>query len=383
MQESISGNGKKHLNEDTYRSIFKNMRSGVAYQKIILGSKNEPIDFIFIEVNKAFEKILGLKRDDIIGKMFSEIMPATKESMFAWATFYGKIALTGKEIKFEQFLKDVGRWYVVSSYSLEKEYFITIYDDITERKNMEDSLRKAYNTLKATQAQLIQTEKMEVVGNLTTGIAHEIRNPLAIVQQSMDYLKKKIRKKDKDILFALSSAENATKRATEIVSSLLAFSRTPSKEITPESPNTVVKNSLILVRHAAERNHVKVITRLGKTIPKVRIDKIRMEQVLINLFMNAIQAMNKGGRLEVTTRSGKDQARQRCVYIVVEDTGPGIPSGVINKIFDPFFTTKKVGEGTGLGLYVVDNIIKAHGANLMIENRTDRTGVCATITFKT
>jgi PAS domain S-box-containing protein len=367
--------------EERYRSIFENMRSGVAYQKILSDKKGEPVDFVFLEINSAFEKIMRTDRNNIIGRKFSEVMPAVKDSMFNWTAFYHTLATSGKEIKFEQFLKDVGRWYAVSAYSIKEGHFITIYDDITDRKNIEESLRQAYATLKTAQAQLIQTEKMEVVGRLSAGITHEIKNPLAIIQQGVDYLRKKINKRSKNVSFAISSIESATKRAGEIVRSLLAFSRSSDMTMSPENLNAVIESALLLVKNDVDRNNIKVRKSFDKRIPKVNLEKFQIEQVLINIFINSIQAMEKNGELKITTFTRDGADGKKSVVVTSEDTGPGIHKDIIDKIFDPFFTTKEVGRGTGLGLYVVNNIIKAHNANIKIDNRKDRKGACATIIF--
>ena len=372
---------ESHLGSDTYRSIFENMRSGVAYQKIVTDNKGNAVDFIFLEVNNAFANILGMKRDEPVGKKFSEVMPALKGSAFNWINFYGNIATTGREIKFEQFLQDAQRWYAVSAYSIKEGYFITIYDDITERKKAEESLRAAYDKLKATQAHLIQAEKMEAVGRLTTGITHEIKNPLAIIQQGLDYLNKKVSKKSNDVAFVLSSMGEATGRACETITSLLAFSRTTSEKMAPEDINEIIKSSLLLVKNDITRNSIAVVTSFAKNLPKINLDKISIQQVLINLLTNAVHAVQKGGKIRVCTSLKQDGSDKGHIIAVIEDSGSGIPEDVIDKIFDPFFTTKKVGEGTGLGLYIVKNIINAHRADIRIENRKDKSGVRVTLIF--
>lgn len=378
-----SNAGESHVDSGTYKSIFENMRSGVAYQKIITDEKNNAVDFVFLEVNNAFADILGVKRDYPIGKKLSEVMPALKDSAFNWINFYGNIATTGREIKFEQFLQDAQRWYTVSAYSIKEGYFITIYDDITERKKAEESLRAAYDKLKTTQGHLIQAEKMEAVGRLTAGITHEIKNPLAIIQQGIDYLNKKAKVGNdiEDMAYVLSSMEEATNRASKIITSLLAFSRTTNENMTPEDINEVVKSSLLLVNNDMARNHITVTASFGKNLPEISLDKIGIQQVLINLLMNAVSAMQKGGKLKVSTSSKNNGSGKDSVVVVIEDNGSGIPENIIDKIFDPFFTTTKVGEGTGLGLYIAKNIISAHKADIKIENRKDRAGVRVTLIF--
>lgn len=365
-----------------YRSVFDNMLSGVAYHKILTDEKNKPVDYIFLEINKAFEKLIGLKKDEVIGKKVTEVLPWITSSIFDWVNFYGEVASSGKEIKFEQYLKNLNRWYTVSAYSQGKGYFITIYNDITERKIAEDSLRKAYDTLKKTQAQLIQTEKMEVVGKLASGVAHEVKNPLATIQQGVDYLSKKLHDCGEDVYFVLNSMRDVIKRASDIINDLLDFSRVSNMQMVPEDFNAVIESALLLIKNDIERYRIDVIRDFDSKIPKVALDKNRIEQVFINLLMNAIQAMADGGQLKIRTYTRRHQKGQEMIIVEIEDTGTGIPGEVLDKIFDPFFTTKEVGKGAGLGLSIVKNIIEGHNGEIKIENRKDRSGARAIMRFK-
>ncbi|OGW76179.1 MAG: hypothetical protein A2Z72_00705 [Omnitrophica bacterium RBG_13_46_9] len=377
LAESMASEG-----EAKYQSVFKNMSGGVAYHKILTDKDGKPVDYIFLEVNRAFEKLIGFEREKVITKRVTQILPWVKDTMFDWVNFYGKVASTGKEIKFEQYLKNMDRWYAVSAFSPKKGYFITIYNDITELKKAESSLRKAYDTLKKTQDQLIRTEKMELVGKLASGVAHEVKNPLAILLQGTDYLSKKINSQDEDIGFVLNSMNDAIKRASNIIKDLTDFSRVSNMQISPEDLTAAVDNSLLLVENDIKKRNISVIREFDMQIPKVELDVNRMKQVFINLFMNAMQAMPNGGQLKISTYEKKDEKGQNKVVVEIADTGSGIPEDVLGNIFDPFFTTKDIGEGTGLGLSIVRNIIEGHNGNIKIENRTDRSGVRATIEFK-
>ena len=304
--------------ESEYQSVFKNMSSGVAYHRILTDKDGRAIDYVFLEINRAFERLIGLKKDQVVGKKITEVMPSIKSSMFDWINFYGKVASSGKEVNFEQYFKDLNKWYAVSAYSPRKGYFITIYTDITERKNAEESLRKAYDTLKKTQAQLIQTEKMEVVGKLASGVAHEVKNPLSIILQGTYFLNKTIKKRDKNINFVLGSMNDAVKRAIAIINDLLAFSRLPSMQMVKEDLNSVIISSLLLTKNDAVKSHVDVSTDLDKDLPGIVLDRNRIQQVLLNVFMNAIQSMSKGGNLNVKSYRESGAGEK---YAVIEEIG--------------------------------------------------------------
>ncbi len=377
IQDLVSSSQRE--SETEYRSVFENMPSGVAYHKILTDKHARPVDYVFVEVNKAFEKIVGHEKEEIIGRKVTEVLPEIKSSMFNWIDFYGRVASTGKEIRFEQYLKETGRWYAVSAYSPKQGYFITIYEDITERKKTEESLRKAYDTVRETQAKLIQTEKMEVVGRLASGVAHEVKNPLAILQQGIDYISKKVGVDGKESHFVLNSMNDAIKRAADIINSLLDFARMSNIQLAMEDLNAIVKSSLLLVKNDVMRNRITVLADLDETIPKANLDKNRIEQVFINLLMNAIHAMPKGGQVRIRTFAKRHQKGQRTICVEIEDTGAGIPGHLLSKIFDPFFTTKEVGKGTGLGLYIVNTIIEGHNGHIKIDNKKDGSGARVTI----
>jgi len=372
---------KTVFSETEYRSVLENMPSGVAYHRIITDKNDKPVDYVFLGINKAFEKLVGLERGKIIGKMVTEVMPGIRSSMFDWINFYSAVASSGKEVEFEQYLHDLDRWFLVSAYSPKAGYFITIYDDITKRKKIEESLRQAYGTLKKTQASLIQTGKMELVGKLASGVAHEVKNPLAIVMQGIDYLVHKTKRSGKDIKAALKAMNDAVKRASMIINDLLNFSRLPNMQMVQEDVNAVIESALLMIKNEIGRCRIDVIKDLGKNIPKTALDKNRIAQVLINLFMNAIHAMPEGGRLKISTRYRRKKD-QNAVIVRIDDSGTGIQEEIIDKIFDPFFTTKESSSGTGLGLFIVKMIIEGHNGSVKIENRKDQKGVRATLVFK-
>ncbi|MEW6109572.1 MAG: PAS domain S-box protein [Nitrospirota bacterium] len=129
--------------EEKYRSLFENMLNGFAYHKIIADENNNPVDYIFLEINSAFERLTGLKREDVIDKKVTEVIPGIRESAFDWIEEYGKVALTGKELITEQYSEYLQKWYSISAYSPERGYFVTVFEDITEKKLADDAIIRA------------------------------------------------------------------------------------------------------------------------------------------------------------------------------------------------------------------------------------------------
>jgi signal transduction histidine kinase len=271
-----------------------------------------------------------------------------------------------------------------------------LQQEIAERKRAEKKLQVTYTELRETQNELIQAEKLKVIGGLASGVAHEVKNPLAMILLGVDYLKKKIQPGDEKLSTTLKHMEDAIHRADGIVTGLLNFASLSKLDIARENLNSAVENSLRLVKIQLDKHRIQIISDLGEDIPDVKIDKNRIEQVFVNLFRNAINAMREEGGLTVRTYAkeltepGNDVGRRRgdlfelgetVVIAEIEDNGPGIPKDILDKIFDPFFTTRRSNGGTGLGLSIVRNIIKMHNGKIEIENRKEG-GVKISVIFK-
>lgn len=246
---------------------------------------------------------------------------------------------------------------------------------INELKETEGALRLAYSNLKETQSQLIQAEKLNVAGRLASGVAHEVRNPLAAALQAVNYLEKSTPHPKTDILQTLALLKRNIKRADKIISLLLDFSKVASLNLQSEDINSILGKSLDLVKYRVKLERIEIIKEIKEELPKVLVDKNRMEQVFVNILLNAIQAMPKGGKLTIRIydkqleairkgigRRADDHFRvgERVVVVEVEDTGIGISEEDLKRIFDPFFTTKGPTGGVGLGLSITHSIIDMH-----------------------
>ena len=263
------------------------------------------------------------------------------------------------------------------------------------RETLSD-LKESHEQLKAAQSQLIQAEKLESVGRLAAGVAHEVKNPLAIILQGINYLSKHLTTDGDNVVMALQDMDNAVKRADSVVRGLLDFSAANELSLNTEELNSVLEQSLLLVRHELARYHVNAVRELSERLPPVRLDRNKLEQVFVNIFLNAFHAMPEGGTLIIKTYAKQlteighnggsrkaDHFRigETVVMAEVEDTGTGIPEDQLAKIFDPFFTTKSTGKGTGLGLTVTKKIIELHAGTINIGNREEG-GARVTIMFK-
>jgi signal transduction histidine kinase len=250
------------------------------------------------------------------------------------------------------------------------------------REELTHMLEQKLRELKVTQNTLMQAEKMEIVGKLASGVAHEVKNPLATIQMGVEYLKKHINSDDTRVPEFLSDIEAAVSRADTIIKGLLDFSAISSLDMKPESINAVIDNVLVLLKHLYEKNHIIVSKDFDTRLPDVAMDKNHMEQVMVNLILNAIQAMPEGGTLLIRTFLRVEADKQRWALVQIEDTGTGIAQDELKNIFEPFFTTKRSIGGTGLGLSIVKNIIEMHEGKISIDNRQGLRGVIVTVSLR-
>jgi two-component system NtrC family sensor kinase len=237
---------------------------------------------------------------------------------------------------------------------------------IEEERKAHAELREAYQQLKESQEQLIQAEKLSSLGQLSASIAHEVNNPLAGILAYTQLLIRKITADDvnKDIaLNYLSKIERETTRSSKLIRNLLDFARQSPLTLSKVDINEIVNQAFDLVAHSAESHNIKVIKKLGPSLPKLMADFDKLQQVFINIILNAIQAMPKGGNLTIQTSSGDGQ-----VNIEVKDTGYGISPENIGKLFTPFYTTKEEVKGVGLGLAVAYGIIKRHHGTIEVQS---------------
>ncbi len=375
------------------------------YRNLIEGThdmiQSVDLDGSFMFVNQAWLKTMGYDEDELSDlNMFDiihpEYLPHCKE-------MFSKI-MTGESLKNAEaiFVTKDGREIFVEGNASPRYLGNKVvgtqgfFHDITERKQAEQDLRKAYSQLQETQAQLIQAEKMEVVGRLASGVAHEVKNPLAIILQGVDYLTKKVDTEDKNIHSTLSFIKDATHRADKVIKGLLDFSSISKLDIRSENLNSIIESTILLMKHYLNENKIQLIKDFDEKIPEVKVDKNRVEQVFINISMNAAQAMPNGGTLIFRTytknlsQSDKGVGRRKedayklgetVLLAEVEDTGSGIPEEYLNKIFDPFFTTRRGKGGTGLGLPAVRNIMELHEGQIEIQNKKSG-GTKATLMFK-
>lgn len=381
---------------------------------VALFAKDATDDFRFILWNKKQEEVTTIRAEKALGKndyhLFSQESADYFRSVDKAVIKRGSLMKVPEEIietkngrevhlrtvKIPVHDKESGRLLVVG-----------ISEDITEQVKSREQLERlnrhlvqANQELQQTQMQLIQAEKLESIGRLAAGVAHEVKNPLALLLLGVDYLSQGIEPDDPNVEKILQQMRDAVERADRIVRGLVDFSSQRSLSREPTQLSRVIDEVLLLVKHELTRSNTKVNVRIEKDLPLVFLDMSKFEQVLINLIINAVHAMagvesklikirarsesleevvkNQGARKREVFRSG-----DRVVILEILDNGHGIASADANRLFDPFFTTKATGVGTGLGLSVARRIVELHGGELTLENREKDPGAVARLILPT
>jgi two-component system NtrC family sensor kinase len=238
------------------------------------------------------------------------------------------------------------------------------------------AFNKMTHEIETRQAQLVQSRKMASIGTFTSGIAHELNNPINNISLIVDTLQEDgedLSCEERTSLY--NDLMDQADRSTDIVKSLLEFSRTDQEHLEKMSMEELVDKTARLVKNEMQLNQIKFKKEIKDGLLPVWIDKSRLQQALLNLLINSIQAMPGGGILSIVLGPSENSDEIRMDVI---DTGKGIPADQLDSIFDPFFTTKKEGEGTGLGLSVTYGIIQKHGGRITVKS-TEGKGTCFSI----
>ncbi len=313
-------------------------------ESINVGVVVADVDGRIVGWNRALENLTDQSRYETIGKLTTEVIPTPFLQRLMENGHLYKQQWNGLTVNF-------------SATSLVDKSGATrgtliIIDNITDRVRLED--------------QLIQNEKLTSIGLLAAGVAHEVNTPLAVISSYSQMLRKEIGPEDSRYKL-LEKITKQTFRASEIVNNLLNFSRTTATEFAEVDIHQVITETMSLLEHQFKRAQIQVAVDFAADHPVIFGNAGKLQQVFMNLFMNARDAMPEGGDLRIRTESVDGK-----LEVTVQDSGTGISRENIKKIYDPFFTTKAVGKGTGLGLSVSYGIVQEHGGNISVESKLAR-----------
>jgi len=346
-------------NEQKFRRIYEHMTVGIAHVSL---------NFKIIDTNDAYLEMLGYSEKEIIGKHLKDIThPENLEKNLEKQRKLKKGEIEHFRMEKKFIHKDGHTVYGILDANLVRgadnnpSYFLGSVVDITEMKKAEKEKEKL-------QKQLLQSQKLESIGTLAGGVAHDFNNILTVIKGTSDLLLNKIDKSNKNY-DEIKNIYESSERAEKLTNQLLLFSRKQDMKFSRVNINKVINNMMNLLRRLLSEN-IEIKTQLTDSINMINADKNQIEEVLINLSVNAQDSMPEGGKLFIKTdnisidskmaKTIPNIVKGKYIRIDVEDTGHGIKPEIIDKIFDPFFTTKGLSKGTGMGLSVVLGIIKKH-----------------------
>lgn len=358
--------------EQHYQMIFNSMIEGVAVHEILCDDHGKPEDYRFLAVNPAFERLTGLKKEDVVGRTAREVVPGLED---VWIATYGKVALTGEPAHFENYAKNFGRWYEVIAYRPMPGQFVTIFSDVTERKRVAEE--RAHM-----EEQIRHVQKLESLGVLAGGIAHDFNNFLMAILGNADLAVEEL-PADSPARSSLVEIRSAALCAADLCKQMLAYSGKGSFVSKPMNLSDLIAGMTQLLEISVSKRAVLRLD-LAADLPSIEADASQLRQVVLNLVINASEAIgDKSGAITVSTGAmecdehylrgafqGELLTPGQYVFVEVADTGCGIDKAVQGRIFDPFFTTKFTGRG--LGLAVVLGIVRRHGGAIHLHTQMNR-----------
>ncbi|MBN1398438.1 MAG: PAS domain S-box protein [Bacteroidetes bacterium] len=344
--------------EQQFKTLFMSLDDGFYLSEVIYDDNGNPCDYRYLEINPKFEQMSGLSRDQIIGKRYKELVPGDTTQ---WFDNYCKVARTGMPAAYSFYSPEYKKHFETYSYQTAKGQISVFVRDVTRRVLMEEQLR--------------QIQKMEGLGTLAGGIAHDFNNILGIILAYNTGIKR-FKGDPKKMEKATDTITKAVDRGKAIVQQILTFARKTETSFESVNINEVVMEIMTMIYETFPKT-LTYTQNFGKGMPFINADRSQLYQALLNLCVNARDAMSNGGLLTINTRvvpgaslneKHADVSDTNYVCIEVSDTGEGMSDEVKKRIFEPFFTTKGIGKGTGLGLAVVFGVVQTHKGFAEVES---------------
>ena len=343
--------------EEQYRTLFESIDEGFCVIQVIFNAAGKPVDYRFLETNPAFEKQTGLH--DANGQLMRSLAPDHEDH---WFETYGRIVMTGRPERFQNEAKALGRWFDVYAFRIEapeQRRVAVLFNDITARI-------KGEKEREMLQAQLFQAQKLESVGRLAGGVAHDYNNMLSVIAGYTELAIEKV-PPESELHADLKEVQAAARRSIEITRQLLAFARKQTIDPQVVDLNELVESMLRMMRRLIGED-INLVWHPGRQLWSVKMDPTQVDQMLANLCVNARDAIEGVGTVTIETRNldcddtccnaNAGSRPGEFVVLTVSDDGCGMDKETLGRIFEPFFTTKGVTEGTGLGLATIYGIVQ-------------------------
>ncbi len=346
--------------EEKFRTLFENNLNGVALHEIVLDGLGNPVDYIFLQANPAFEKHTGMRVADILGKRATQALPGIEKTELI--PTYGKVALTGETAEFEMFFEPLQRHYHIGAYQVGKRRFAVVFEDITERKRVELELKERTIQLENTNQEL---------ESFSYSVSHDLQAPLrAIDGYSRMIFKKHADKLDEDVRGKLNIIRENTQMMGRLIEDLLAFSRLGKTRL---STARLDMGDLVgrIWKELADASPERRMTLKIASLPPCMGDRGLIRQVLVNILSNAIKFTKK--REEALIEAGGDVKGNESLYYI-RDNGIGFDMQYHDKLFGVFqrLHSHEEFEGTGVGLAIAQRIIHRHGGSIRAEGEVGK-----------
>jgi PAS domain S-box-containing protein len=369
--------------EARFRTLFDTMDEGFCVIRFIDGEHGPLSDYVHVQANPAYERHAGIA--NVVGQRVRALVPDEAEG---WVDLYRQVLVTGEPLRFDRELAATGRHLELASFRVEpaeRREVAVIFQDVTARRRAEIALRDLNDTLERrigaaveerehAIAQLHEAQKLETLGQLTGGVAHDINNLLTPITGALDLLNRKASESDPRMARLLDGALQSAERAKILVSRLLGFARRQALETRPVDIAGLLDGMRDLIASSVGSG-VEVRMHTAPDLPAALADPNQLELALLNLSVNARDAMDGGGTLTVEAMPamigpGHPSALPpgRYVRLVVSDTGCGMDDATLAKAVEPFFSTKDTGRGTGLGLSMVHGLAAQLGGAFVLRS---------------
>ena len=401
--------------ERRYSALFANKINGMAHCRIITDAKGRPVDYRILQINEAYERIIGIRREAVEGRRVKEVFPEIGDYAFDYIGIYGKIALEGGEIKFEEFFEATGQYLSVYAYSPLPGEFAAIFSDVTERKLAEEELHRAHDELelrvrerteelaltvsslreeitereqaekslheetlarldavedlRAKERMLLQQSRLAAMGEMLNNIAHQWRQPLnvlGLVLQQMQLIHQMGSFSGEYLDSSVDKSMGLINHMSQTIDDFRDFFK-PDKEKVEFAVHEVVSRTVTLVADGFKYQQIGIALHAGAN-PTILGFPNEYCQVLLNILMNArdvlLERCTEDAR--VTVSIGQEGARG---VVVIADNAGGIPEEILDRVFEPYFSTKGPDKGTGVGLFMSKLIIENNmGGRLTVRN---------------
>ena len=317
--------------------LLNSMGEGFVLLEVVHNDQGRAADYRILEVNAAYERFTGLKREQVLGRRFVEVAAYMEPS---WSERYTQLTKSEQPLSFEEYSPTLGRWFLVNARSLEADRVVVTFVDISEQKKLA--------------SEMARLDRLNLIGEMAAAIGHEVRNPLTTVRGYLQLFQRK--NELTSISRQIDTMIEEIDRANAIITEFLSLAKNKSLNLEKRQLNNLIQALFPLLQAEAFHLGHNIQLELGE-IPEFRFDEHELRQMILNLTRNGLEAMSRGGIFAFNTYYSGD-----TVTLAVRDNGPGIPAEVLTRLGTPFLTTKE--NGVGLGLPVCYQIAARHGAKI-------------------